>query len=142
MSDIFNSYVGEWVFIKSGNDKYIGRYTGGVDIAESIKNKTMVLQPAFYYHCEYVQDQAGNVSRQLAIIPVELCVGFESTVIVSDVCFVMKFDDMSSEDRYQFEKSVTQGVDSMIEAKAARSGITLERSMPGGQSDPGSIIFG
>jgi len=134
MGDIFNEYEGKWVFVKSGSDKYIGRCVVGTEVSESVR-----LQPAFYYISEYMQDpQNGNVTRQLMITPIELCIGFDSEVTINDICLIIEFDKMSSEDKHQFEKAVRQGVDGMIEAKAAKSGITLESNMPSDQS----ILFG
>ena len=132
--DIFNSYDGKWMYIKSENEKYIGRYVGN-NIDEDINNNTVKLQPAFYYISEYVQDQNGNIARQLMITPIELCVGFDSLARINDVSFVMMFDEMSAEDRHQFEKAVRQGVDNMYEAKAAKAGITLETNMPSKKSN-------
>ena len=131
MADIFNDYEGEWVFVKSGNDKYIGRSVSAVGIDDCARQKIYNLQPAFYYISEYVQDpNTGSIARQLMITPVELCIGFESKVVVNDVSFSIAFKDMSVEDRRQFENAVHQGVEGMVEAKAAKSGITLESAMP------------
>lgn len=130
MGDIFNDYDGKWVFVKSGTDKYIGRYGGDLTTEAVVDSGAIGLQPAFYYISELVQDQQGNIARQLMVTPVELCIGFDSTVIVKNFDVVMWFDEMSAEDKHQFEKAVRQGVDIMTEAKAAKAGITLETTMP------------
>jgi len=137
MGDIFSDYEGEWVFVKSDSDKYIGR------IVDRDVNGFISLQPALQYIAEYVQDQQGNIAKQLLITPIEVCVGFESKVKVKNVDLMMVFEDMSVEDRRQFEKAVRQGVDITMKARAAKAGITLESSMPSNEGGGSSgIIFG
>jgi len=133
MGDIFKDYDGKWAFIKTNNDRYVGR------IINSISDDFVNLQPALSYFSDYVEDQNGNISRQLLITPIELCVGFDSKVMVKDVNLIMFFEDMSVEDRRQFEKAVRQGVDIVMQSRAAKAGITLETSMPTKESS--GIIF-
>lgn len=135
MGDVFNNFNGEWLFVKSRDDKYIGRC-----VSISDDKKTVELQPAFHYISEYFQNEQGSISRNLLITPIELCIGFESTAVVNDITLMLSFDKMSTEDRKEFQKAVRQGVDGMIEAKAAKAGITLEQSMLDKSS--GGILFG
>jgi hypothetical protein len=142
MGDIFKDYSGKWVFVKNINgDKYIGRCVNESTVDEALKDDYVKLQPSFYYIADYVQDGNGGIARQLLITPIELCIGFDSVVTVKNINFSIQFDEMSSEDRKQFESAVRQGVDGMIEAKAAKSGITLESSIPDSKNN-GGLIFG
>lgn len=144
MSDIFKDYEGRWAFVKADSDKYIGRIVNDGELNDGLQplvdvNGFMYLQPALQYIAEYVQDKQGNIAKQLLITPVEVCVGFESKIKIKGVDLIILFDDMSAEDKRQFEKAVRQGVDMTTEARAAKAGITLESSMPG--NDSNGIIF-
>jgi len=147
MGDIFSDYEGEWMFVKAGGERYIGRYVSDDDddrtqLEDDLHDGILSLQPVLSYYSEYVQDEkTGNIARQLLITPVELCVGFKSSITLRNVDYAMFFKNMSDEDRREYEKAVRQGVDNTIQARAAKCGLTLESSMPKEEKSPGGIIF-
>ena len=133
MQDVFVDYEGDWAVVTAGLQRYIGRI---VDHGESNEYK---LSPVFDYISELQQvDERGNMGRVVLLTPIDLCVTFESVLTVF-AHTVMRFSEMDSKDRREYEKVVHQGVAMSLAARAKKSGIELASNIPPQQN--GGIIL-
>ena len=127
MASIFEKYDGDWAVVDFTSGKFVGRIT-------SWDGAKMVMQPFFEFSAPLMQDRQGNVGRNVMVMPHDLLSSLDTPISIYSVSTVVKISDMEKEDRTQYESAINKAYDMVMGARLARSGISIEKSMPGGNS--------
>lgn len=129
------SLPGEWVFVKSVGESYIGR----VDKKTAyMGSNSIVLNPCYEYMSSLVSDGQGGLSRNTAAIPMDLVL--DDCPVHLQINFLLYMNELSDSDREEYQKVVQRCVDIVEKTRESRrqakSGIQVISSMPGDMPSP------
>ncbi len=133
---------GVWAVIHSGSRKYIGRLSDWIKptaelISEVSDGKPQKLAPAFELHTgmmPIMTQQGPAMQHVVQVLPIDGAKGPTTVHVMIDALHL--FAEMQEEDAERHKNLVMSFMDQVQQARAAKSGITLAKAMPGGRGGP------